>query len=623
MMNTNRTLLAVVVALMSADVVAMDGMDPRSGTLAPIPSLSNGAEFDLKPSSSNEFTLSQTTQAQLDEIILSAKKERAAAENVYRSGNLVLDGYKPEVSGDGKVKFSANIFNSGYAAAALVVYGPDGKSVVSVKKVPGNGPSTSITGFVKDDMFIKNYKSLTDVYGIGDVRDAGLSTKTELANIEIPPGGRLEISKTNAFASFFNLLDVVSNGADLLPLDVSGSLDSKRLDIIVAAVAKAGLLEIIKDPSWFEDPQVDVSAVVNKVVDIVAEVSLNPEAFRSSGVFQKVFKAAGKAYEKVAVPAQIAAVTLNGIGRSCDLSRAWENGDKYKFTASYSDVVSDYRAIVGGNQADAGLDVDTKILSSLITCVTSCGNSPLGTAGNNFNLGYTTPSQHLADIQSTVASTQAIRDSFLQDLQEKNLQTGMEQSIHVNTTPFASTDWKIVDVHGDPAIHLNTGISSFGSVTAPNSGPMAALNNAGADFTVMERRFTIPNGVRNISLGLNANFITNEFPTFLGSQYNDKVTIVLTTASGNTYEGRIAGGQPVFDADLNNTSGRRNLTPVTGLPAPMQQTGGQTGFVAVQGMTGIPVANGGEVSVIVRVDNVGDQKFPSAVLINDTQVAPR
>lgn len=189
------------------------------------------------------------------------------------------------------------------------------------------------------------------------------------------------------------------------------------------------------------------------------------------------------------------------------------------------------------------------------------------------------------------------------------VQTGQQQSMFVNTQPFSSTDWIVKEGASNNFVKTN----SFGSVVAPENKQMAALNNANMSHTVMERTFTVPTGVKNVSLGFNANFITNEFPAFVGSQFNDNVKVEVITASGNSYDIKTP-----FKESLNASQ----LQPVTGLPNPMMADGGQTGFKPVD-VTNIPVAGGGAVTVRVTVENVGDQLYPSAALISDTQAKPR
>lgn len=186
------------------------------------------------------------------------------------------------------------------------------------------------------------------------------------------------------------------------------------------------------------------------------------------------------------------------------------------------------------------------------------------------------------------------------------LQTGAQQSGYSsNTQDFQSSNW--VMVTGDPATHLAAG-NSFGSITAPNGGQIASLNNANLPYTLVTKDFYVPVGVRQVTLTFNGNFVTNEYPVYVGSIYNDNATVKITSPSGNV--------TPV--TAFNQTLNSGNFATVNGLPAPLDTMGGQTGFKASSAT--IAVAGGGVVTVQVKVANVGDTAFPSAVLLNNITV---
>lgn len=186
------------------------------------------------------------------------------------------------------------------------------------------------------------------------------------------------------------------------------------------------------------------------------------------------------------------------------------------------------------------------------------------------------------------------------------LQTGAQQSGYAsNTQAFQSSNW--VMVTGDPATHLAAG-NSFGSITAPNGGQIASLNNANLPYTLVTKDFYVPVGVKQVTLTFNGNFVTNEYPVYVGSMYNDNATVKITSPSGNV--------TPV--TAFNQTLNSGNFTTVNGLPTPLMATGGQTGFKASSAT--IAVAGGGVVTVQVKVANVGDTAFPSAVLLNNITV---
>lgn len=74
------------------------------------------------------------------------------------------------------------------------------------------------------------------------------------------------------------------------------------------------------------------------------------------------------------------------------------------------------------------------------------------------------------------------------------------------------------------------------------------------------------------------------------------------------------------------------LTAVSGLPDPMLKpygsddlvrdtalnTGGQIGFIPVS-INNIPVAGGGDITIRVTSENVGDELFPSAILVSENK----
>jgi|GEM_PF-4704149 len=186
------------------------------------------------------------------------------------------------------------------------------------------------------------------------------------------------------------------------------------------------------------------------------------------------------------------------------------------------------------------------------------------------------------------------------------MQTGSQQTASAtNTQAFQSSDW--VMVTGNLATHTGVG-NSFGPITAPDGGQIASLNNANVPYTLMTKDFFVPAGVKQVTLTFNGNFVTNEYPQFVGSQFNDYASVKITSPSGNV--------TPVtaFNQALNSS----NFTTVNGLPSPMDSSGGQTGFKASTAT--INVAGGGKVTVEVKVANVGDTAVPSAVLLNKITV---
>ncbi|MEM7060539.1 MAG: hypothetical protein AAF557_23410 [Pseudomonadota bacterium] len=161
-------------------------------------------------------------------------------------------------------------------------------------------------------------------------------------------------------------------------------------------------------------------------------------------------------------------------------------------------------------------------------------------------------------------------------------------------------------VEGNPATNLGEG-RTFGPITAPAGGPIFSVNNAGQSRTVVEKTFRLPSNQRNFTFQTFANFVTTEFPEFVGTQFDDTGRITLITPAGQAFN-----VETVFSQSVNQST----FTPVNNLPDPLGGTAGQTGFQRA-GVNRLPVAPGGTVTLRIEVDNVGDELFPSAVLFNN------
>lgn len=240
--------------------------------------------------------------------------------------------------------------------------------------------------------------------------------------------------------------------------------------------------------------------------------------------------------------------------------------------------------------------VDKSVLPTVLANNNQMGSSHLGTAQ-----GYLAPGIKLSTSYADVKAYSTSSDA--------KIKSGTEQvALAQNTQAFdVLQDWTVTE--GDQAKHFSIG-DSFGSITAPdpNKPTIAALNNADVQQTTMTKVYKVPVGTKQVNVGMLANFVTNEYPEFVGSQYNDKATIEIKTGSGNIYQATL------FDKELNSA----NFTAVSGLPSPMSGSGGQTGFEQLNKT--INVANGGNLTITVKTMNVGDMAVPSATLINATSV---
>lgn len=251
------------------------------------------------------------------------------------------------------------------------------------------------------------------------------------------------------------------------------------------------------------------------------------------------------------------------------------------------------------------LDLQQYQLHNMLGSITNSTTSTIGSS-----MGF---AQHTNNSKLDYIDGQTQKEQPFIANKNSTIITGSEQSVLINDVTIAAGNWKVIE--GDSAQHLSIG-DSFGSITLPNNKDIAALNNANVQKTVMERVYSVPNGIYNVSTSLLANYVTTEFPEWVGSEFNDTVQIDVITGSGNQYQ---------IDTPFRQELNSAKLVAVAGLPDPMikpymdnvdQNIGGQTGFIPVN-VNNIPVAGGGDITIRVTSENVGDQLFPSAILVSE------
>lgn len=156
----------------------------------------------------------------------------------------------------------------------------------------------------------------------------------------------------------------------------------------------------------------------------------------------------------------------------------------------------------------------------------------------------------------------------------------------------------------------------FGPIRASElskDGRFAAIHTGFSDnndYGFIEQSLSVPLA-RNAGFSMLYNFVSAEFPVWVGSDFNDTFQIVLTGPSG----------EKTFSmAEFLNTSA---FTPVTGLPegiidgwGPGQTpvTGGQTGW-KVQTASGLALKSG-IYKLRIEIRDVGDNIVDSAVLVD-------
>jgi hypothetical protein len=185
--------------------------------------------------------------------------------------------------------------------------------------------------------------------------------------------------------------------------------------------------------------------------------------------------------------------------------------------------------------------------------------------------------------------------------------------LFVSYSPLAATEWVLTK--GNPSLHLGQG-TSFGPITAPSGGIIYSLNNSGVASTSIEKEFVVGSKSATINVSGLANFVTTEYPKYVGTQYNDTTSITITTQSGKS---ATLTSKQLFAASVNGS----NLSGVSGLPVPLagwntNNVGGQTGFKDFK-INNMKLAPGSTVKIKVNVTNVGDTQYPSATLLNKVE----
>lgn len=146
-----------------------------------------------------------------------------------------------------------------------------------------------------------------------------------------------------------------------------------------------------------------------------------------------------------------------------------------------------------------------------------------------------------------------------------------------------------------------------------NLGPLFPTNrdnvgfaSSGPDEAVVEtaigQSFTIQPGVTEFKLEFDYNFVTEEYPEFVGTEFNDNMRILLITPAGTEIE--------LAYEDVNTST----FSPVGGIDFPGgDDTVGETGWKTVSQT--IPVTAGpGTYRIVVRDE--GDGIYDSNVLID-------
>jgi hypothetical protein len=135
-----------------------------------------------------------------------------------------------------------------------------------------------------------------------------------------------------------------------------------------------------------------------------------------------------------------------------------------------------------------------------------------------------------------------------------------------------------------------------------STGPDAAQVRGSVTKVMQLRSDALRNG--SVDLSLRYDFVTEEYPEFVGSQYNDAMRIVVRLPNNET--------RTLADESVNTT----NWTPVSGIDFPGgDSTVGQSGWKTAS--VSIPAsALGGSGDMTIEVFDVGDAIYDSVGLVD-------
>lgn len=150
-----------------------------------------------------------------------------------------------------------------------------------------------------------------------------------------------------------------------------------------------------------------------------------------------------------------------------------------------------------------------------------------------------------------------------------------------------------------------------GATVKPTEGKfMADINtgpgSVGATGSAIKQRFRVPAGVKTLSVDFN--FVSEEFPEFVGSQFNDSFQATVKTPNGET----------TFAQVSVNQSGGFSLIGDCGFPggdSTSGQTGWRTGSVDLSAFSGTGTTI--EVDLLFSANDAGDDIYDTHVLVDN------
>jgi cysteine-rich repeat protein len=165
---------------------------------------------------------------------------------------------------------------------------------------------------------------------------------------------------------------------------------------------------------------------------------------------------------------------------------------------------------------------------------------------------------------------------------------------------------------------FSTGIAG---TTAPEPGTDFPPSGTGGDGVTLTLILQIPNGANRISFDFN--FLSAEYPDYIGTQYNDTFTARLTDSGGSRIIAAATVNSSFFFPAFDSVAGGTGFDIFTEDPAGVDTD--FSGGLPDAGVTGFlnataPVASGETVTLEFQVRDLGDGILDSAVVLDNLTV---
>ncbi len=183
--------------------------------------------------------------------------------------------------------------------------------------------------------------------------------------------------------------------------------------------------------------------------------------------------------------------------------------------------------------------------------------------------------------------------------------TGLQMGTRVDAFEAAFNGSFEHDLSGWKSIGTTSALSNLGPIS-PTAGKKMGMASTGPDGTVSQselyQEFTVQAGVTSLPIQFNYAMITEEYPEWVGTSYNDDITIELVTPDGT---------KQLAIETVNGSS----FSPITGIDFPGgDDTVGWTGWKPIN--ITVPVPPGGA-TFKLRVRDRGDGIYDTNAIIDN------